>query len=296
MGGIRRIAGLFAVALAGVAAALAITAPGGSASTRVCVAKETGVVREAGRAGCGPTELPLTISGRSSKGSGKTLTINGVPFARGSGKTITINGVPFARGSGKTITINGVPFKKGSGKTLTINGIPFTGEGTRGPTGPPGPPGAAGAAGADGRIGPTGPPGIPYGPPPTEVAGPQSVSSGASADLASLTFTGTEAHRVLVAGGFNVVCNPCAGARVTPGWTLVRDGSTPATLVQRRMVPLGDGETAGTSVSEIVVTPTACGPCTLTLRLAMPASAGASQSVDVAGVRLGLLDLGPVSG
>jgi hypothetical protein len=256
-----------------------------------CANKRSGQIHVSGPNGhCTNADLAITISGEAFKGA--------------KNQTLTINGVAFKKGSGKTITINGTAFKS-SGKTLTINGIPFTGEGRIGPTGPPGIQGAkgdpgvigpTGPPGLEGRIGPTGPPGIPYGPPPVEQASPVSASAGNTVDLASINFTNTDgvAHRVLVSGGFNVVCNPC-GAHLTPGWRLDRGGAGSA-LVVRRLAPLGDGDAAGATVADVVVMPDVCGPCTLTLRLVVPAvQAGTTASVDASDRRLGLVDLGPVS-
>ena len=97
---------------------------------------------------------------------------------------------------------------------------------------------------------------------------------------------------MLVTGGFNAVCNPCS-TPTTPGWSLERDG---AQLVTRRMVPLAVGETAGATVSDIVVMPNQCSPCTLTLKLfVLLGAGGGSTQVDAINRRLGIVDLGPVT-
>ncbi|MEA2167645.1 MAG: hypothetical protein QOF76_945, partial [Solirubrobacteraceae bacterium] len=148
------------------------------------------------------------------------------------------------------ITISGDAFKKGSGKTLTINGIPFSASSAAGGIGPTGPPGSDGArgptgstggtgpSGLEGRVGPTGPPGIPYGPAPIEVAAavtPKAPAAGGAtpftvAALASVSVSTShgQAHRILLMGGGNAVCNPCGDdvSKAPPiGWTLTRDGA-----------------------------------------------------------------------
>jgi hypothetical protein len=279
-----KMAAAVGVAGLGFVAAMALAA-GGSANVRACAVKRTGEIRSADTKGrCGSGEFAITISGdafhKSSKGG--TLTINGVSFAR-KGKTLTINGTSF-RSRGKTLTINGTSFRSG-GNTLTINGTEFTkGVAPAGPTGP------------QGKIGPTGPPGIPYGPPPVDVTGPISATSGGDpVTLASVTHSHSDgvAHRLLFTGGFNAVCNPCSPEART-AFSLVQDG----TPVVNRQLAMPDSPTAATGgvVSETVVTPTACGPCTYALAMRVTGGTGSVPKVDATAIRLGVLDLGPVGG
>jgi hypothetical protein len=284
---VRFVTVLVASALGVGAAALAAA---GDAGVRVCADKQSGRIHATtSKNRCLAGDIAITISGDAfRKSKGGTLTINGVAFRRSRPQSITINGTAFKGARGGTLTINGTAFKS-SGGTLTINGTAITPNKT-GPTGPPGIPGA------DGRIGPTGPPGIPYGPPPIDIAAPTSAQSGQTADLATVTFSNSDgaAHRVLVTGGFNVVCDPCA-EKLTPGWTL---GTAATQLVARKMVPITQNDTSGGQISEIVVMPAVCAPCTLTLKLVMPQSGagGGASTVSASARRLGLVDLGPVTG
>ena len=305
-----RLGGMALVGAVGMASAMAIGA--GANDVAACVS-QSGEVTPTGRTGkCVAGQSAITISGDAfKKGRRGTITINGVAFKKSArGNTITINGTAFKGSRGRTITINSNTFKTGtlpntitingnsfrtgtlpntitingnsfrsSGNTLTINGTQF-GPGQALSQGPPGPPGPAGS--------------VPAGKAPVEVAGPVQVGSGASGRLAALDFTASEPRRVQLVGGFNALCNPCSGEAVTPAWELRLDGSA-AAAVQRRLVPLADGQAAGASVSEIVVTPAGCGPCTYSLSLAVPESgAGIPRTVSASAIRLGLVDLGPV--
>jgi hypothetical protein len=103
---------------------------------------------------------------------------------------------------------------------------------------------------------------------------------------------------VLVTGGLNAVCNPCAAA-VHPRLTVTLTGASPP-LFARNLTALaatGGPDATGASISEIVVTPTVCGPCTYQLALTVPAPAGGGANSIAAGdIRLGLVDLGLVAG
>ena len=287
----RRTARILVLAVAaalGVGASLAIGA--GSNNVKACVVKSSGRLHATDSKGkCAAAEFAITIAGDAFKKRGGTLTINGVAFKRGSGKTITINGTPFQSGRGKTLTINGIPFEATSGGTLTINGTAFgAGAAAIGPTGPAGP------AGAEGRIGPTGPPGIPYGPPPVEAAGPTTISGPTTLASASLSTSDGKAHRVLVTGGFDAVCNPCADA-LRPRYGVALGAQS---LFQRNLPTMQGTDTQGGAVlSEIVVTPDVCGPCTFNLVATYSGggSSGQASKLDASAIRLGLLDLGPVS-
>jgi hypothetical protein len=276
-----RVASLAGVAGLGVAAAVAVGAAGDD-GVRACALNSSGTIRATDARGkCGPGEFAITISGDA--------------FKKGSGKTLTINGIPFKKGSGKTITINGTAFKKGSGKTITINGTAFgpgTAAGATGPAGPAGPSGVAGAAGS---------PGLAAGPPPIEVAGPVSASANAgSVSLAAAQFSHGDgvAHRLLLTGGFNAVCNPCGSTSAArTQFTIQRNGAgSPA--VARRLPDLSTTSTGASGVfSEIVVTPSVCGPCTYTLAMSvLDSDVASSAKIDATGVRLGFVDLGPVAG
>ncbi len=301
----------------GVLAAVGVAA--GDDDTKACVEKRSGAVREAGEVGhCTAREAAITISGdafkagrrgtitingvsfkRSSRGG--TLTINGVPFTKGSrGKTLTINGTAFRTGTlpntltingnsfrtgtlPNTITINGNSFRKGAGGTLTINGTEFAPgaakvQGERGPTGPAGPQGPAGIAGG----------------PASEVAGPVSVNTGAGAtQLITAAFTNSDGrpHRLLLAGGFSVVCNPCSSP-VTANWSLSLSGAAD-TLVRRRISRLeGADSSTGATVSDVVVSPDVCNPCTYALSLTASGGSGQAQTVDATDIRLAVVDLG----
>lgn len=241
--------------------------------------------------------VPITIQGVSFKeGRGNTITINGVPFKRRGG-TITINGTAF-KGSarGQTLTINGTSFRTGtlprtltingnsfrsSGRTLTINGTTFEpGSATKpGPTGPQGPPGP-----------------VLSGAPPKENGGPVAVKAGAGRlELASPAgFEASVVRRVLVTGGFTATCVGCRGP-VNGTWELRRDGTT---VARRSIGTLTGDETAGVTLSELIVTSGACGPCEFRLVAFVPADATGAppEQLDITDVRLGVVDLGTVSG
>jgi hypothetical protein len=302
------MAGYAVVGALGVGSAVAAAA--GSGGVKACAVKKTGEIRSQTAAGrCASGSIAITISGDAFKGSkNQTLTINGVAFKKGSGKSITINGTSFRTGTlPNTITINGVAFDSSvvRGPTGTMVGPPGApgAEGRIGPTGPPGIPGAAGAAGAEGRIGPTGPPGIPYGPPPVDLITPAPVAvDDGFTELATISFDNHgdgKAHRVLVSGGFNLACGPCTTAAV-PTYGLQRnDNGTFVPVVTRRLPKFSangiDAMSAG--VSEIVVTPTVCGPCTFNLRVKAdtnpPTGVNSDGELTVSEVRLGVVDLGP---
>jgi hypothetical protein len=96
-----------------------------------------------------------------------------------------------------------------------------------------------------------------------------------------------------VAGGFNADCGTCA-APTQSRWSIARASQT---LVQRPLPvlgPSGGPVETGIAVSEVLVMPDVCGPCVLTLRFVVLSGAGAAERIDVTGIRLGLVDLGPV--
>ena len=279
-------------AVAGVVAAVGVAA--GEDDVKGCLNKAAGTLRVAGDSGrCLRGEVAVTAKG------GKTLTINGVAFKAPKSGTLTINGTAFKSGRNQTLTINGVAFKGGRGQTLTINGTAFApGAATRiGPTGPAGPVGAQGVAGAAGLRGPTGTSG-PIGGSAAlvERAGPVTVTSGAGAiELAGATFTNTDGkqHRLLVTGGFNADCGDCDG--VHSSWTLGIDGAIEP-LVTRRLSALGKhSPETGASVSEVVVAPAVCNPCTVSLAYAASGGTGSGTIPAVAAseIRLAVVDLGP---
>jgi len=283
----RHFAAMAVAAAAGAGTAVATAA--GDDGVRACAVKKTGEIRATSGGKCAAGSFAITISGDAFKGSrGGTLTINGVAFKKGSGKTITINGTAF-KSSGQTLTINGTAFKS-SGKTLTINGTAFApGEAARiGPTGPPGgpgPQGAQGAAGAD-RL---------TGAPAAEASAPQAVAPDSSKTIVSSPFTNGDgkAHRLLLTGGLNTVCNPCADP-LAVDLVVTRTGeSTPLVVRTLRQHDKTDRDTA--TLSEIVVTPDVCGPCTfnLAVRVGPAGASGQPSSIDVGGARFGIVDLGP---
>jgi hypothetical protein len=167
--------------------------------------------------------------------------------------------------------------------------------GATGPRGPAGVAGAAGSAGADGREGPKGPPGIAYGPPPDVHAAAQSVAAGTVTTIASVTFSNDDgvAHRLSLSGGFNAACDPCTAER-QPSFGLQLAGSqTP--LVKRYMAPFANASVtpASASLSDIVVAPAVCGPCTFNLVLSVPGN-GSGDKIAATDAQLGYVDLGPV--
>jgi hypothetical protein len=134
------------------------------------------------------------------------------------------------------------------------------------------------------------------GAPPTDVAGPVTVTTGAGdKPLATSQFSNSDGkpHRVLLTGGFNAACTSCTGP-VNTSWTLTRSGAASA-LIMRRLSPFaGSGAETGSSVSEVVVTPDACAPCSFTLNLS--ATGGSTpQTVTASEIRLAVVDLGPLA-
>lgn len=308
-----RIAATTAAGMLGVAAAAGVAV--GDDDLKACVDKRSGDVRDVTDSGrCTKSEVAFTIKGSATKRGG-TLTINGVPFRQSRGNVITINGVPFQR-RGQTLTINGTAFRTGtlprsltingnsfrsgtlpntitingtsfrsSGQTLTINGTAF-GPGAAAVQGPPGPPGPSGPAGEKGA-----PPGVSG---PAVVAGPVVVAPGAGPiELASGAFTSSDgkAHRLMLVGGFSLECVGCTGT-VSVGWDVSTGGSV---VFRRRVSRLGQGEVdEGVSVSDVVVSPAACGPCTYSLRLtATTGASGSAPEVHATDIRLSVIDLGP---
>jgi hypothetical protein len=290
-----RVAVYTAVLGLGVATAAAVGA--GADDVRACADKRTGEIRSTSAKGtCRAGSFVITISGeafkRASNKSG-TLTINGVAFKR-SGGTLTINGTAF-KGSarGQTLTINGTAFKsssrgqtltingtefRGSGNTLTINGTPFTAgkPAEKGDKGDPGPPGAAA------RIG--GP--APLMAPDTTLA----LDGTTTAVLATLKLNSTTpGPRIQLLGGFNAVCNPCTrGTQVT--YEVVRDGSV---VVSRRLPTLDAEQAASGVLSEMIVGPDVCGPCTFELRARGTSAVGSAPgTLDLSGIRFAIVDLG----
>ncbi len=283
MSKLARVMSVLGTAALGVGVAVAVGA--GDDGVAACAHKRSGeilVQRPGGK--CAGGSIAITISGNAFKRGrrGGTLTINGVPFRTGTlPNSLTINGNSFRTGTlPNTLTINGVSFKKGAGNTLTINGTPFTGA-TAGPTGPAGP------------VGPPGPAGSLSVTPPAEQSGPSNVTSGNTATVVTHTLTITDgvAHRILVAGGVNALCNPCS-APTTGTLTIARDGTN---VITRRLTTIGDGDATSGAVSEILTTPATCGPCTYALTLTLSSSAAASSTVTYTDGRLGIVDLGPAS-
>jgi hypothetical protein len=121
-------------------------------------------------------------------------------------------------------------------------------------------------------------------------------SGAGSVTLAEASFTDGDgkAHRLLVTGGFNGVCNPCSD-RISPAYGVTINGGSP--VFTRWLPALLSSATnrTGAVLSEIIVTPSVCGPCTLALLLNVPATSGATMGLSASDVRLGLVDLGPVS-
>lgn len=274
----------------GFAASLAVGA--GGSNLKACVAKKTGQLRGTSNGGkCSAAEVAITISGSAFKRSSsrsRSLTINGVAFRTGTlPNSLTINGNSFRTGTlPNSLTINGTSFETASDGSLKLNGQSCC-IGTLPSDPPPGARGEQGATGPRGAAGTT-----PAGPAPAVEPGPIDVSRGATGQLVSVDYTGTGSRRLLLTGGFNVICNPCSDT-LTPGWTLTLTGEP---TVSRRLVPLADGQSAGASVSEIVVTPDVCGPCRFTLSLVVPATAaGDAQKLSASAIRLGYADLGPVA-
>jgi hypothetical protein len=139
--------------------------------------------------------------------------------------------------------------------------------------------------------GPQGPAGsVPPGPPASEVVGPvNAFADGVAVKLTSVQFTGSEPRRVLLAGGFNAICNPCLTS-LTPSWQIRLGGG--GTLVTRRLSSIAT-ESTGASVGEVIVTPGNCQPCTFELwTVVTPLSPG--STLNVTGIRMGIVDLGAV--
>lgn len=270
-------------------AAVALAA--GDDGVPACADKRSGKISVVGKNGrCASGNFAITISGEAFKSSrNRTLTLNGIAFKRTGTlpQSITINGNSFRSSETGTLTINGMTFAS-SGNTLTINGIAASGG--PGPTGPPG------SAGPVGRIGPTGPPGIPGGRPPTEAPSPVPAQGGATTAIVEqgLTTAGPS-HRVLVAGGANLVCSPCPDRLVTV-LRLTRDGS-PDPVVSRRIPTPAGPDGSSLSLNELIVTPAVCNPCTYALSLTVPAGGqgAANPTVTATDIRFGLVDLGPVA-
>ena len=292
-----RLVGLAGIAALGVGAAVAVGASGDK-GVRACAATGSGEIRAAGAGGkCSAGNFPITISGQAFKSSKNgTLTINGVDFKRGSRKSITINGTAFRSSSNRTLTINGTAFK-GSGNTLTINGIPFSQQQAAGPgpAGPAGPVGPQGAEGAVGRVGPTGTSHT-LGVAPSELALKRVGVDDGPGELVTADFSKSDQvpHRLLLTGGFDAVCNPC-GTAITARTSVARGNIA---VLARRLPDLGAGqESTSAVVSQVVVTPTACGPCTYALRLTATSATGSNSEavLDASGISFALVDLGPVS-
>ena len=97
---------------------------------------------------------------------------------------------------------------------------------------------------------------------------------------------------MLLAGGFTASCAGCKGP-VDGTWELQRDGQT---VARRRIGTLTGDETAGVTLSEILVSG-ACSPCEFRLVASVPAdSTGGGGQIDVRDVRLGVVDVGAVGG